>query len=247
MGRVLSDQANSDDPIITQAAKAVRVGGHGFRACSYALKGISERTAKWVHALETATIRCDLRFLTLLPFQNVLPGHLFRNRRAWCALCFEDWRANGQIVYEPLLWGLKVSTHCLVHARALDYTCPRCGRTLNPLGVFSRPGHCGRCGDWLAGRRLPIGIRCVLTDRAQKKKRGLVRRPEISSRNFRRFIRRLPGTRFAEVLLCTLQSSRMATSSHWQSTFGARVASYRLGSTVLQFQDSRLFCEPAVS
>ncbi len=160
VGRVLSDQANSGDPIITQAAKAVRVGGHGFRACSYALNGISERTAKWVHALETATSRCDLRFLTLLPFQNVLPGHLFRNRRAWCALCFEDWRATGQIVYEPLLWGLKVSTHCLVHARALDYTCPRCGRTLNPLGVFSRAGHCGRCGDWLgraeAADRYPL-------------------------------------------------------------------------------------------
>lgn len=149
VGRVLSDQANSGDPIITQSAKAVRVGGHGFRACGYALNGVSKRTATWVHALETATSRCDLRFLTLLPFQNVLPGHLFRNRRAWCALCFEDQRTTGQIVYEPLLWGLKVSTHCPVHARALDNTCPRCGRTLNPLGVFSRAGHCGRCGAWL--------------------------------------------------------------------------------------------------
>lgn len=47
VGRVLSDQADSGDPIITQSAKAVRVGGHGFRACGYALNGVSKRTATW--------------------------------------------------------------------------------------------------------------------------------------------------------------------------------------------------------
>ena len=149
VGRVLSDLASPHDPIITQAAKSVRIGGHGFRACSYALNGVSDQAAKWSHALEIATSRRNLRFLTLLPLQSVLPDHLFHNHRAWCALCFEDWRTTGQVVYEPLLWGIKVSTHCPIHARALDYACPQCGRTLNPLGVFSRPGCCERCGAWL--------------------------------------------------------------------------------------------------
>ena len=110
------------------------------------------RTAptKWVHALEAATSRRDLRCLTLLPFRYALPDHLFHRHRAWCALCFEQWRANGQTVYEPLLWAIKVSSHCPVHTSGRSVTLVRrCARTLNPLGVFSRPGYCERCGGWL--------------------------------------------------------------------------------------------------
>jgi hypothetical protein len=149
VGRVLSDLANPKGTIVTPAAKAVRVGGHGFRACSYAINGVSDRAGKWVDALEAATTRRDLRCLTLLPFRYALPDHLFRRRRAWCAVCFEQWRANGQMVYEPLLWAIEVSSCCSAHARPLDHTCPHCTRTLNPLGVFSRPGYCERCDGWL--------------------------------------------------------------------------------------------------
>ena len=31
----------------------------------------------------------------------------------------------------------------------LSHSCHRCKRKLNPLGVFSRPGYCERCGCWL--------------------------------------------------------------------------------------------------
>ena len=101
VGRLLSDLANPTGAIVTAAAKAARVGGHGFHACSYAINGVTDRAATWVHALEAATTRRDLRCLTLLPFRHALPDHLFRRRRAWCTLCFEQWRENGQIVYEP--------------------------------------------------------------------------------------------------------------------------------------------------
>jgi hypothetical protein len=149
VGRLLSDLANPTGGIVTPAAKAVRVGGHGFRACSYAINGVTDRAAMWVDALEAATTRGDLRFLTLLLFRYALPDHLFRRRRAWCALCFEQWRANGQIVYEPLLWAIEVSSHCPVHARPLDCICRHCVRSLSPLGVFFRPGHCELCDSWL--------------------------------------------------------------------------------------------------
>ena len=149
VGRVLSDLANPNAGIVTAAAKAVRIGGHGFRACGYAINGVSDRAAKWVEALEAATTLRDLRNLTLLPFRHVLPDHLFRRRRAWCAVCFEQWRTNGQMVYEPLLWAIEVSSCCSIHARPLDYTCHHCMRTLSPLGVFSRPGYCERCDGWL--------------------------------------------------------------------------------------------------
>ena len=79
----------------------------------------------------------------------MLPGRFFRRRRAWCALCFEQWRSAGQIVYEPLIWSIQASANCQLHARALDGTCSHCARTLSPLGVFSRPGYCERCDGWL--------------------------------------------------------------------------------------------------
>ena len=149
VGRLLSDLANPKGGIVTPAARVVRIGGHGFRACSYAINGVTDHVAKWVDALEAATTRRDLRYLTLLPFRYALPDHLFRRRRAWCALCFEQWRANEQIVYEPLLWAVEVSSHCIVHARPLEGNCRHCARTLSPLGVFSRPGYCELCDGWL--------------------------------------------------------------------------------------------------
>jgi AraC-like DNA-binding protein len=160
VGHVLSELAGPQDPMITAAAKAVRPGGHGFRACSYAINGVTDRVAKWVHVLETATSRRDLRCLTLLPFRHAIPENLFHRHRAWCPFCFEQWRANGQTVYEPLLWALKVSSHCRVHQQPLSQSCHRCKRKLNPIGVFSRPGYCGRCGCWL-------GASYVDTDRSK--------------------------------------------------------------------------------
>ena len=149
VGRVLADLTHTKDAIITQTAKAVRVGGHGFRACNYTPNGVTETAVKWVDALEAATNRNDLQYLTLLPLRYMVPGGLFRRRRAWCALCFEQWRSAGQIVYEPLIWSIQASANCQLHARPLDHTCSHCARTLSPLGVFSRPGYCERCDSWL--------------------------------------------------------------------------------------------------
>lgn len=172
VGRVLSELADPNDPIITTAAKAFRFGGHGFRACGYMINGVSDCAEKWVHALQAATTRHDLRCLTFLPFRYALPDHLFRRHRAWCTLCFDQWRTNGQMVYEPLLWAIKASSLCLVHARPLDCICRHCARMLRPLGVFSRPGYCERCFGWLgapdAGNNralpaLPIGNEEMLT------------------------------------------------------------------------------------
>ena len=149
VGRVLSGLSNPRAPLITAAAKASRVGGHGFRASSYAINGVTDSAEKWVRALEAATDRSDLHYLTLLPFRQVLPDQLFRRRRAWCSVCYDQWQAHGQIVYEPLIWAIETSARCLVHGRPLDSVCHHCARPLSPLGVFSRPGHCERCGGWL--------------------------------------------------------------------------------------------------
>jgi AraC-like DNA-binding protein len=149
VGLVLSDVPNLKGALLPPAAKAGRRGGHGFRVCSYTVNGVTDRAITWAHALEVATSRHDLQYLTLLPFRRALPDHLFHRHRAWCSLCYEQWRLNSQTVYEPLLWAIKTSSHCLIHQRPLRHDCPHCGRLLNPLGVFARSGHCERCGGWL--------------------------------------------------------------------------------------------------
>ena len=149
VGRVLSDVPNPKGAVIPPAARAGKRGGHGFRVCSYTLNGVTDKATTWVHALETATSRRHLRCLTLLPLRPALPDHLFHRHRAWCSLCYKQWRLNGQPIYEPLLWAIKASSHCPVHQRPLSHTCPYCRRRLNPLGVFSRPGYCERCARWL--------------------------------------------------------------------------------------------------
>ena len=149
VGLVLSDVPNLRGAILPPAAKASRRGGHGFRVCSYTVNGVTARAITWVQALEAATRRHDLQYLTILPFRHALPDHLFHRHRAWCSLCYEDWQRNSQTVYEPLLWAIKTTSHCLVHRQPLRHDCPHCGRLLNPLGVFARPGCCERCGGWL--------------------------------------------------------------------------------------------------
>lgn len=63
IGRMLAKIPNPKGTLITHAASASRAGSHGFRACSYAINGAGERTAKWAYALEAATGRSDLRHL----------------------------------------------------------------------------------------------------------------------------------------------------------------------------------------
>jgi AraC-like DNA-binding protein len=149
VGRLLLEIPNPKGAIVTQAALASREGSHGFRACGYAINGTTDRTAAWVYALEAATGRCDLRYLTLLSLRSALPQQIFRRNRAWCPACFEHWRATGEAIYEPLRWTFELSTCCTIHKRSLCNTCPHCDWRLNPIGVFSRIGFCQHCGEWL--------------------------------------------------------------------------------------------------
>lgn len=119
---------------------------------SYAIDGVGGGAKRWVQALETATSRPDLRYLTLLPFERLLPQpFLFRPVRAWCPPCYQMMAAQGGPVYDPLLWCLKMVEVCSRHHRLLTDKCPHCLRSLRPLTAASRPGFCSRCGLWLGG------------------------------------------------------------------------------------------------
>lgn len=117
---------------------------------SPALNGVGNFANDWVWILESLTKRTDLRFLTMLTWSDVLPPKgLIRRHRAWCPLCYEEWRQMKQTVYEPLLWSLEVVTICKKHCRWLNFHCPACQQKLPFLSSQTRPGYCSECGVWL--------------------------------------------------------------------------------------------------
>jgi TniQ len=117
---------------------------------SYAINGLGESAKRWVQAVEVVTLRSDIHYLTLLPFERLFPRpFLFRDVRAWCPACYGIMSAGGGPIYEPLLWCLKLVEVCPRHRRPLATTCPHCHRRLRPLAAASRTGFCSRCGLWL--------------------------------------------------------------------------------------------------
>jgi hypothetical protein len=119
---------------------------------SAVLNGTTTTTSNWVEVLEWLTMRTDLRFLTMLSWTNVLPPReLVRRKRAWCPVCYEEWREAGQVVYEPLLWALEVVRMCPMHGQLLEQYCPNpaCARMQVPLPPRGQPGYCAWCQHWL--------------------------------------------------------------------------------------------------
>jgi transcriptional regulator with XRE-family HTH domain len=136
-----------------------RAYSHGFHAQQHTMNGFGITSRKWIEALERATRRTDLRWLTLLPFESVLSRTAaLRRSRAWCPACYEGWRSAGEAIYEPLLWAIAPVTVCPRHRRPLAEACGHCHGRLMALAVYSRPGYCSRCQTWLgdnkAGRAL---------------------------------------------------------------------------------------------
>lgn len=114
------------------------------------LNGIGVMAADWVRALHTLTMRNDLHFLTMLTWAEVFPAKgLLRDKWAHCPVCYEEWRTLGQVIYEPLLWGLHGVDVCPRHHRSSSFQCPRCQQKRTPLAWRSQAGYCSKCGHWL--------------------------------------------------------------------------------------------------
>jgi TniQ len=124
----------------------------GFWKQSPVLNGVTSLAAGMIQALQQLTQRNDLRFLTMLPWKEVLADtRLVRRTRAWCPMCYEEWRVSHQEVYDPLLWALQDITYCSRHGVQLQQHCPNpdCGRMLYPLYSTAQPGYCTWCHQWL--------------------------------------------------------------------------------------------------
>lgn len=90
------------------------------------INGMRKMTRSLVDALEQLTLRQDLRYLSCLTWKGVIRERgLFRQNKAWCPQCFEQWRKENKTIYEPLLWSFKDVNYCLQHNCKL---CDRLGK-----------------------------------------------------------------------------------------------------------------------
>jgi hypothetical protein len=126
-----------------------RPKSHVFHAADYDINGMCRKACKWIGVFQEATHRQDLCRLTLVPLTKVISGMFrLRKRRAWCPSCYHEDRKSG-LVYERLLWAIKIVAACPFHLRPLEEHCPLCNRRQPALAVSSRPGFCSACGNWL--------------------------------------------------------------------------------------------------
>jgi hypothetical protein len=118
-----------------------------------AINGMRTKTQSLVQALEELTQRKDLKFLSLLTWKGVINEKgLFRQYRAWCPQCNEQWRQENKVIYEPLLWSFREVDFCPHHNCLLVDKCPHCSSRLPVISNSLQLGFCSRCKGWLGSR-----------------------------------------------------------------------------------------------
>lgn len=129
---------------------AAPVGVFGTK-WAMSLNGAGVATKPWIWVLSHLTSREDLPLLTL-PFWvgDLSPRWQLRETPAWCPCCISDWRANGQPLYQPLHWMMRVVTLCPQHQTPLIDHCPHCQKCqLVFASSKTQPGECTSCGHGL--------------------------------------------------------------------------------------------------
>lgn len=125
-------------------------GLKAFFERGHALNGYGTIATDFVEALNQLTLHHELGFLTLVFFSNILVSKgLLRSHKAWCPICYQQWKQNRQVIYDPLLWSLNDVKICLKHQYPLREKCPHCNHKLLWLSWKSHVGYCYYCYQWL--------------------------------------------------------------------------------------------------
>jgi transcriptional regulator with XRE-family HTH domain len=100
-----------------------------------------------ISTLETLTGQKDLKYLTVLPFIGIFNRRgLYKQHKAWCPICFLE---QGEICFEPLVWGINGVTVCEDHLVLLQTKCPRCHKEIPHITWNQRIGFCPHCRGFL--------------------------------------------------------------------------------------------------
>jgi hypothetical protein len=101
---------------------------------------------EFVSVIEQLTMRRDIQYLTLLPWGDFTGNRrLLREHRAWCPLCLEENSKWKGIIFEPLIWQVKLINKCPKHNVNLLETCLLCNKKNGVLTQLHRNGYCQKC------------------------------------------------------------------------------------------------------
>lgn len=147
----LANRFNSPDLLDEAPKKAPRTKFiTEFYSTIHAINGLNKFATDWVGLLEKLTLQSNLKYLTMLPWQNILSRkYLQKHERAWCSHCFAESRERGEVIYEQLLWTIRDVNFCIKHFTPLITNCFYCNEQSYVLTCHSRSGHCYRCKKWL--------------------------------------------------------------------------------------------------
>ncbi|AKG20682.1 TniQ family protein [Calothrix sp. 336/3] len=123
---------------------------HAFFSQTGAWNGTGTMALEPVLVLQKLTQQPNLKYLTLIHWQNVLSTrNLLRKYKAWCPLCYSESSQKGIMLYEPLIWCVSAVKICPIHKYPLMNYCPNCGQHIYLLAWNTKNGFCCRCHYWL--------------------------------------------------------------------------------------------------
>ncbi len=115
------------------------------------LNGMGMFATTWSAILERLTQSSYPHLLTSSWWLGNYPNqrHL-RVSPAWCPSCYAEWKQQGFLLYQPLLWMLLVMRICPKHKRPLVDQCPHCqARQAVIASRLTHTGYCTKCAGWL--------------------------------------------------------------------------------------------------
>ncbi|GFE69220.1 TetR family transcriptional regulator [Chroococcus sp. FPU101] len=176
---------------------------------SHALNGYGTIATDFSNVINQLTLHNQLQFLTLIPFSNILVTKgLLRPYKAWCPICYQEWKQNKHLIYDLLLWTLKDVTVCLIHQYPLIQNCPHCCRQIHWLSWKSNLGYCSYCSQWL----------------------GIAQNKAISNNSQIVNQERWMVNALGELLANAYQLSSLLTPEHIQKSFNIAVEKYTDGN-----------------
>jgi hypothetical protein len=120
-----------------------------------------------VKAIEKATSRKDIIFMTMNLWGGILSKNIIGDYRKWCPECLNTLKLNHQEIYEPLIWYIKDEFNigkCCIHETSLVEECPHCQKRLPAMKGNLVIGYCQYCSAWLGNRSKDKGINELTED-----------------------------------------------------------------------------------
>lgn len=127
-----------------------------FTEYSKTLNSVGEYASGFVRLAEEHTGRCDLRYLTMLPWRGVIPDvgtGLLAAEPKWCRQCLADQRDSKLDRHTPLAWSLDLYKVCVAHGIRMTDRCPRCAKKQPFIPRLPMQDHCDYCGCWLGQQK----------------------------------------------------------------------------------------------